>query len=462
MRDLPTQDRLRWIVAGLLVLGPLLAVLAVTRSATPTRVQMGREPIEISIKIQEPKPAELVRPELAKFEPETGCYLGAYIDLADELKQVYRDNTGKPRKMPREFEAIVGKPHAIYFFYLGYGEPIPVDYLRKLTAERKYVHIALEPNSGLERVQDDDYLRGIADQIRDSGARVFLRFASEMNGPWVKYHGDPELYIEKWRLITEVMRDRAPNVAMVWCPYATPEGNRDDYYPGDEWVDWVGVNFYSVTYFNQNRNTPAFHIKPSDFLDSIYEKYAERKPIMIGEYGTTHFSRLENKNFRAFAINNIQTLFRDLKRRFPRVKAINYFNVNNLRLEHRQNNNYSVTHDMEVLQAYRQATKDPYFLSQPSDESPSGPGDRVISLEPHAVIQGRTRLLFWVFPPKEANMLRLSLSGKQLETMIGVENWQAVLNTETLPEGKQTLRLDVIDNSGRTVEKKEIPVEIRR
>src|SRR5690606_17176725 len=107
-------------------------------------------------------------------------------------------------------------------------------------------------------------------------APIFLRYASEMNGDWVKYHGDPELYREKFRLVSKVMKERAPNVAMVWCPFSTPVGSIPDYYPGDEWVDWVGVNIYSVTYLNQNLDLPAAHIAPTTHLRYIYENYAER------------------------------------------------------------------------------------------------------------------------------------------------------------------------------------------
>src|SRR5690606_9868459 len=124
----------------------------------------------------------------------------------------------------------------------------------------RYVHIAFEPNDGLDKVKDDEYLREFADDLAATKAPIFLRYASEMNGDWVKYHGDPELYREKFRLVSKVMKERAPNVAMVWCPFSTPVGSIPDYYPGDEWVDWVGVNIYSVTYLNQNLDLPAAHI----------------------------------------------------------------------------------------------------------------------------------------------------------------------------------------------------------
>lgn len=449
-----------WITVALLA-GPLLALIGFLTARSEGGLLSTKEPVRISVAIIKNRTSAQTEPGLALYEPKEGCYLGAYIDLADELTRKYTDMNGRVRKLPSEFESIVAKKHSIYFFYLGYGQRVPMDWLRLLTIEGKFVHIALEPNAGLDQVQDDAFLQGLADDLRNSRARVFLRFASEMNGPWVRYSGDPKKYVEKWQLVTRIMRERAPNVAMVWCPYATPVGTIPAYYPGDEWVDWVGVNFYSVTYFNQNRKTPAFHVKPGDFLQYIYQNYSAKKPIMICEYGTTHFSALENKNFAAFAINNIETLYRDLKRKYPRVKGINYFNTNNLRLEHRQNNNYSVTHDMEVLAAYRNAIKDPHFLSNPPDGLMSGPGHEIRPISDGDQIKGRTELILWAYPNKHVEILRVGLGDKKVGSFSNVENWKVFLETQSVPEGEVPLRIEAFDSSGRRVAEQVTRIVVR-
>ena len=82
----------------------------------------------------------------AKFEPPYGCYLGAFIDLDSSLKETYSDSIGRVRKLPSEFERIVGNPHSTYFFYLGYGRPLPKDWVSLLSMQGKIVHIAFEPN----------------------------------------------------------------------------------------------------------------------------------------------------------------------------------------------------------------------------------------------------------------------------------------------------------------------------
>ncbi|HRF58985.1 MAG TPA: glycosyl hydrolase [Fimbriimonadaceae bacterium] len=399
----------------------------------------------------------------ALFEPKSGCYLGAYIELDPSLKNVFVDQNASRRKLPSEFELVVGKSHAMYFFYLGYGRPLPMDWVRYLAKHGKYVHIALEPNDGLRFVKDDAYLRKLADDMARSGARIFLRFASEMNGPWVNYHGDPQLYKEKWRLVTRVIRERCTNVAMVWCPYATPLRPIPDYYPGDEWVDWVGVNMYNVTYFNQDRDTPAHHVEPTDLLDPVYRAYADRKPIMIAEYATTHFSALENKPVIGFAEDNIRRLFKALQSRYPRVKAINYFNSNNLLLAHRQNNNYTVTGDPRVLVAYRQAIAPEYFLDAPTSPVAAGPLAAEKTTEAFAAqlgmrpledgqsFEGKVVVTAWLADYRGKPIVRFLLDGRVIPSAQRQDFWETTLDLAALGGQERRLTVEALDPKGRQV-----------
>jgi hypothetical protein len=353
--------------ALLFVVGFLPHLGGCSRSeATPPRPA----PVNIAITFSNPKP---VAAGLAAFEPETGCMIGAYIDK-DPLLTTYRTVDGREHADPLEFDAITGKKHAMYFFYQGYGRPLPKNWVAELKARAKVVHIALEPNNGLEYVRDDEYLNNLAKDMAQTGATIFLRYASEMNGAWVAYGGNPRKYIEKWRIVHRVMKRHAPNVVLVWCPYTTPRESINDYYPGDAYVDWVGVNMYNVTYFNQNPRTPAMHVKPTDMLDQVYRTYSSRKPIMICEYGVTNFSALENRPVIDYAVKCITDLYAALPVKYPRVKCINYFNANALLISHRRNNDYSVTSHPRVLEAYRKAISNPYFLSKlPSSDDTTPP-----------------------------------------------------------------------------------------
>lgn len=90
----------------------------------------------------------------ALFEPDFGCFLGAYIDQDETILRTYRDEVGRVHRFPEDFESKVQKRHGSYFFYMGYGMPLAKDWIRKVEMDR-FVHIALEPNLGLEPVFED-------------------------------------------------------------------------------------------------------------------------------------------------------------------------------------------------------------------------------------------------------------------------------------------------------------------
>ncbi len=286
----------------------------------------------------------------APYEPARGCYIGAYI----ELDPVVKDNISA-------FERLVGKKHATYFHYVGYGMPFPFKWVRELKTGGYVPHIAWEPNDGLAGVRDDDYLRGWAEAARHAGVPIFLRFASEMNGTWQAWSGDPELYKEKWRLVYRVIHEVAPNVVMIWCPFATPRATIPMYYPGDEYVDWVGVNIYSVLRHDGQPHKIGGE-DPRDLLRPIYEAYAARKPIAICEYGATHYCVATRQRATDFAVKSMRALYESLPAEFPRVKMINWFSVDAATsgLAH---NDYALTTDQRVLETYRELIASDYFLS---------------------------------------------------------------------------------------------------
>ncbi|MDI6105521.1 glycosyl hydrolase [Actinoplanes sp. NEAU-A12] len=131
----------------------------------------------------------------------------------------------------------------------------------------------------------DDLIAAAARRIRDLGRPTLLRWGWEMNGRWYEWSGfenkqDTEGYVTCFRRLRQIFDDEgAGNVSWVWSPNwnsAPPEAwNRmDAYYPGDEYVDWVGVSGY-----NLSRESPA------TLFDPVYTAYSARKPIMITEVG---------------------------------------------------------------------------------------------------------------------------------------------------------------------------------
>nr|WP_246628178.1 glycosyl hydrolase [Paenibacillus oenotherae] len=292
---------------------------------------------------------------LAKSEPASGIYLGGYV----------LQNPAIAFSM-KTFNERTGRQHASFFKYVGYGKEFPTKWVEQVKSTGAVPHIAFEPNNGLAEVKDDEYLQKFADEANKAGVPIFMRFASEMNGTWTNYSGDPEQYKQTWKMVHRIFSERAPNIIMVWAVLSLPEETIESYYPGDDYVDWVGVNVYSVKYHNDSRLHEADFEDPLDLLNFVYNRFSREKPIMVSEYGATHYTVTDDLTDNAFAAEKIKRFYGELPDKYPRIKAVFYFDVNNTTEynEKRRINDYSITTEQEVLAAYSSAISRPEYLTE--------------------------------------------------------------------------------------------------
>ncbi len=80
------------------------------------------------------------------------------------------------------------------------------------------------------------------------------RFGHEMNGnwyPWGTTHTTPADFVAAWRRIHDLFSQAgASNVIWVWNPndiFPVPQVQLKPYYPGNAYVDWIGVTGYFAT-----------------------------------------------------------------------------------------------------------------------------------------------------------------------------------------------------------------------
>lgn len=318
--------------------------------------------------------------EYTKMEPVNGTYLGAYVLQDDYIEQDMAT-----------FNEMTGKQHSSFFRYVGYGKEFPTEWVEEVKAVGGIPHIAFEPNDGLELVVDDEYLRQWARDANAAGVPIYIRWASEMNGTWTQYSGHEDLYIEKWRMVYDVFQEEAPNCSFVWTVFTFPESTIEGFYPGDDYVDWVGVNIYNVVYHNSDIKDDARQEDPRELLDYVYNTYSYKKPIQISEYGATHYSATDEGTYSQFAAEKISTLYDSFETYYPRVKSIFYFDVNNLTHynEDRRVNDYSVTDDETVLNAYSKSISSEQFLSEYEENTVESGTERLTYNGFTTVIQNR-------------------------------------------------------------------------
>lgn len=112
---------------------------------------------------------------------------------------------------------------------------------------------------------------------------ILLRWGWEMNGNWFEWDGshngnDPASYVKAWRRLHRIFDEQgADNVAWVWSPNWNSAPNVSwnkfqRYYPGDEYVDWVGVSGYDF-----------YDESPTTLFTAVCRAYGERKPIILSE-----------------------------------------------------------------------------------------------------------------------------------------------------------------------------------
>jgi len=93
----------------------------------------------------------------------------------------------------------------------------------------------------------DGNMREICRVLGSLDKPVTVRWAHEMDGmnghfPWSLW--EPQAYIDSYRRMVGICRDVAPDTIFMWSPMG--EEGLEDYYPGDDVVDLVGLSVFGL------------------------------------------------------------------------------------------------------------------------------------------------------------------------------------------------------------------------
>ena len=169
-----------------------------------------------------------------------------------------------------------------------------------------------EPLFGLQAIVDgtfDDDIALWCDSARGFGTPLLAEYGTEVNGEWFPWNGvwngadttdgygdpaeadGPERFRDVYRHIIDICRDAgASNLTWVFHvngeDYPGGDWNAfEQYYPGDEWIDWIGISSYGGL-------TPLDDWWPSfrEGMDAAYPRataMAPDKPVIVAEFGAT-------------------------------------------------------------------------------------------------------------------------------------------------------------------------------
>ncbi|WP_410586406.1 glycoside hydrolase family 26 protein [Amycolatopsis sp. lyj-23] len=249
-------------------------------------------------------------------------------------------------------DARIGRKPNIHLSYYGWADDwVAAAATRADLASGRIPLINWEPFG----VSFDDIIDGRLDAtiaarangVKNLAAKVFLDFAAEMNEEEGWGGHLPDKYIAAYRHIHDIFAENsATNVVWVWCPNNTDSAGGPpamSYYPGDEYVDWTGIDGYNWGNSDADFDWQSFH---DVFADSYARLTEVGKPIIIGEMASDEAGGDKGRW--------IDDVVPTLKQSFPSIKAVVWFDVDKER-------HWQINSSATSLAAYRRMAKDPYL-----------------------------------------------------------------------------------------------------
>jgi len=288
----------------------------------------------------------------SKLVPNAGALLGAYVNPDESWRGLEDD-----KQKVRGFEALIGRRLGIDMHYYRWEDAFPTALEEWDAAECRAPMVAWAGTdlAAIARGDHDAQIRARARAVKRFARPIFIRWAYEMNGDWWNWatantSRDPSTFVAAWRRIHRLFRSTgASNAVWVWSPNEAsfpnePWNQPESYYPGDDVVDWVGIDGYNWGAVNASSGWRTF----ADIFRPVYTKYAGRKPVMVAETAST-----EAGGDKAAWIN---TLHRSLAEEFPAVRALIWFH------SHKETD-WRVDSSPAALEAFRNLALDPLLAA---------------------------------------------------------------------------------------------------
>ena len=153
------------------------------------------------------------------------------------------------------FAKSVGRRPNIVGQYIAWNTPFAAQSVARAWSYGALSYLAWEPFDvsvqSIAEGHSDAYITQFAKAVRTLNLPVALSFGHEMNGywyPWGTKQTTPAEFVAAWRRIHNLFTQAgATNVIWVWNPndiYPVPQVQLQPYYPGNSYVDWIGITGY--------------------------------------------------------------------------------------------------------------------------------------------------------------------------------------------------------------------------
>ncbi len=212
----------------------------------------------------------------------------------------------------------------------------------------------------------NDYLLRSMQYLATLKSPILLRIGGEMNVFTIQT--TPDEFKSAYIKIAQYARDHAPNVALVFSPNSISSWGMSylDYYPGDEFVDWVGLSAYTNLYrdpynpygaedFEEMFYGSGDYSHPIRNLQEIVNTFGDHKPIIISESGSAHTHQYLpdlNGTLQQFSQEQLRKLYSYATMVYPQIKAIISFDA-----LVGEDYTYSITANSTLLATYQEVTQ---------------------------------------------------------------------------------------------------------
>ncbi|NOZ34601.1 MAG: hypothetical protein GXO80_04800 [Chlorobi bacterium] len=246
-------------------------------------------------------------------------YFAAFPDFCGEEDCVTKDRI-------TNYETLIGKQITWAYFSDNWNDTIkfPSEEVQtiinvgktpfiRMMARSEFEEYRIDPIWNLKEIingKHDTALTAWFEEAKNTKENLLVEFGTEMNGYWFSWNGKyygagtkneygdpdypdgPEIFRDAYRHIIDICNEVGVE-NITWFFHFDVNSDPDEdwndpvfYYPGDNYIDWLGVSTYGPFQRGDRYND----LRPEDLLEKAHKKFIEiskNKPYTILEFGVT-------------------------------------------------------------------------------------------------------------------------------------------------------------------------------
>lgn len=247
--------------------------------------------------------------------------------------------------------------------YYSIKSPLSLEHLENIASAGKTLEFTYQTTAfgapeknAIYRLLDgeyDDVLVELFSTLAASKSPILFRLNNEMNGDWCLYNAfyfskDTSLYRDLWRHFYNIAQEQgATNLIWVWNPnwgdFPSFKWNHYlNYYPGEEYVDIVGVTSYNTGTYYKSEGWKEFQ----SMYEPLMAEYTNTfdYPFMVTEFSCSDFG--------GDKVQWMETMFEQIKE-YNFAAAI-WFNGVDYDSKGNPARIYTIDHDPKYMDAFKE------------------------------------------------------------------------------------------------------------